>query len=222
MKINRLAVLLINLTVLLSGLSSTSAPAKSSEVAVTALSFQTHADFFSNETKASAPLDPQVFVSDAAAQAGVGPQQITHVSGFRNALKTDASTRRLYNANGLALNVTVGNWLGAGGDVVFNQRADGTEKITVILSGLIPAGTYSLFENHFDQRPTGFSPLDGTGTGNSFEASKDGKAVFTVLAAAPLTHNNAVLVVYHSDGQTHGKSRGIIGVNAHHQLIAQP
>ena len=32
---------------------------------------------------------------------------------------------------------------------------------------------------------------------------------------------NAILVVYHSDGKTHGTSRGAIGVTAHHQLIAK-
>jgi hypothetical protein len=30
-----------------------------------------------------------------------------------------------------------------------------------------------------------------------------------------------VLVVYHSDGKTHGDSRGEIGVGAQHQLIAR-
>ena len=32
---------------------------------------------------------------------------------------------------------------------------------------------------------------------------------------------NAVLLVYHSDRKTHGPSRGRIGINAHHQLIAR-
>jgi hypothetical protein len=36
------------------------------------------------------------------------------------------------------------------------------------------------------------------------------------------THANAVLLVYHSDGQTHGLERGRIGIDAHHQLIARP
>jgi hypothetical protein len=49
-----------------------------------------------------------------------------------------------------------------------------------------------------------------------------GKAVMTVIAPAILTHDNAVLVVYHSDGKAHGKLRGNIGLDAHHQLIARP
>jgi hypothetical protein len=36
-----------------------------------------------------------------------------------------------------------------------------------------------------------------------------------------LTGANAVLLVYHSDGRTHGTSRGQLGVTAHHQLIAK-
>jgi hypothetical protein len=81
---------------------------------------------------------------------------------------------------------------------------------------------YSLFENHFDQKPVGFTPLDGAGTDNDFVAGPDGRAVKTLTAPAPLTHDNAVLVVYHSDGKSHGTTRGMIGVDAHHQPIARP
>jgi hypothetical protein len=36
-----------------------------------------------------------------------------------------------------------------------------------------------------------------------------------------LTHDNAVLVVYHADGRSWGMQRGTLGVAAQHQLIAR-
>ena len=101
-------------------------------------------------------------------------------------------------------------------------QPDGRERVTVILSGLKPHGRYSLFENHFDQKPVGFTPLDGNGTDNNVVANAEGKAVLTTMSPTAITHDNAVLVVYHSDGKTYGKLRGDIGINAHHQLIARP
>jgi hypothetical protein len=64
--------------------------------------------------------------------------------------------------------------------------------------------------------------IDGSGADNSFVADANGNAVVTTVSPAALTHDNAVLVVYHSDGKVHGRSRGDIGVDAHHQLIARP
>jgi len=83
-------------------------------------------------------------------------------------------------------------------------------------------GQYSLFENHFDQQPIVLTPLDGEGTDNNFVANAQGEAVATTVAPAVLTRDNAVLLVYHSDGKVHGKARGDVGVDAHHQLIARP
>ncbi|KJK11420.1 hypothetical protein UB46_41105, partial [Burkholderiaceae bacterium 16] len=123
---------------------------------------------------------------------------------------------------GVPLNMSLGAWLNAKGQVILTPRPNGREKVTVILSGLKPHGHYSLFENHFDQKPVGFTPLDGNGTDNDFVADAEGKAVLTTVSPTTITHNNAVLVVYHSDGKTHGRMRGEIGVNAHHQLIARP
>jgi hypothetical protein len=80
---------------------------------------------------------------------------------------------------------------------------------------------FSLFENHFDQTPIGFTPVDGTGNGNSFVADSNGSGFVSIIAPTQMTHANAVLVVYHSDNQTHGSERGAIGETAHHQLIAR-
>lgn len=186
------------------------------------LPFVTHAAFFSAETHQNPVLDPQVFVAEPSASAGIGPQGIKHIAGVRNARPADPPTLPILNASGKPLGMSLGAWLDANGEVLLTPQANGLEKVTVILSDLKPGGHYSLFENHFDQKPVGFTPLDGVGEANSFVADATGKAVMTTIAPAPLTHDNAVLVVYHSDGRTYGKSRGDIGVNAHHQLIVRP
>ncbi|CAB3803551.1 hypothetical protein LMG28614_05847 [Paraburkholderia ultramafica] len=199
------------------GALSTMAHAQSS-----VLPFETHAEFFSAQTHQKVPLDPQVFVAEPSAPGAVGPQAIKHVAGLRNALIADDASLPISTALNKPLHMTLGEWLGAKGDVIFTPRPDGREKITLAVSNLKPDGHYSLFENHFDQKPVGFTPLDGTGKTNNFVADASGKAAITVVAPAPLTHDNAVLLVYHSDGKTHGQSRGNIGVDAHHQLIARP
>jgi len=182
------------------------------------LTMETHAAFFSAETKQAKPLDPQVFVRDAKAQAATGPQNIKHAAGFRPALISEPAKTPLFNAQGKPLGFSLGKWLGARGKV--HVAADG-HSVTLRLSGLRPKGTYSLFENHFDQQPIAFTPLDGSGKTNTFVARSDGKATVTVKVPETMTHANAVLLVYQSDHQAHGESRGQIGVNAHHQLIAR-
>jgi len=186
------------------------------------LDFETHAAFFSKETQQNPPLDPQVFVAAPDAPAATGPQGIKRSAGLRNALVADAPALPVLTASGQSLDMSLGAWLGAKGQVILTPQPDGRERVTVILSGLKPHGRYSLFENHFDQKPVGFTPLDGNGTDNNVVANAEGKAVLTAMSPTAITHDNAVLVVYHSDGKTHGKLRGDIGINAHHQLIARP
>lgn len=186
------------------------------------LDFVPHAQFFSTETNQRPPLDPQVFVKDATATAGVGPQNISHVAGYRTALLSDPGSSTIYNAQGVPLEgFTLESWLSAKGEVEIKPDDSGKAKIEVELSGLRPNGVYTLFENHFDQQPVGFTPLDGTGTTNSFVAGPNGNAKFELTSPHVPTHDNAVLLVYQSDGKSHGIERGQIGVNAHHQLIAR-
>jgi hypothetical protein len=186
------------------------------------LQFATHAAFFSGETKQKAPLDPQVFIAMPTAPAGTGPQGIKHVAGIRNALISDDADLPIQNAAGKPLGMSLGQWLSAKGEVVLTPLDRGKERVTVILSGLKSKGIYSLFENHFDQSPVGFTPLGGTGTDNNFSADAHGNAIVSTVSSTILTHDNAVLVVYHSDQKAHGKLRGDLGMNAHHQLIARP
>jgi len=184
------------------------------------LPFITHAAFFSKETQQSVALDPQVFVKDGNAKAETGPQDIRHIDGFRPAHLSDPPATPVFSALGQSLGFSLGQWLGASGAVTITPRGAGA-TVRVRLTGLVPNGVYSLFENHFDQQPVGFTPLDGSGKRNSFSAKPDGTGAITVHAPQMFTSANAVLLVYHSDRLTHGTSRGEIGVNAHHQLIAK-
>ncbi len=186
------------------------------------LGFITHAAFFSAETHQAKPLDPHVFVSDASAPAATGPQNVQHVAGVRPALiEQDSKAMPLVNAKGEPLGFTLGEWLAAEGTVTISPSTNGKVEISAQFAHLRPVGHYSLFENHFDQQPVGFTPLDGVGKTNDFVASDNGSARITVRAPQALTHANAVLLVYHSDRTSHGDRRGDIGVNAHHQLIAR-
>ena len=187
------------------------------------LTFKKHAAFFSSETKQPKPVDPHVFVQDPTSPAATGPQNIQHVGGVRPAfIEQDPETTPLFNAKGEALGFDFGQWLGADGKVTITPSANGKAKISAQFSKLRPGGSYSLFENHFDQQPVGFTPLDGAGKANDFVADKKGAARVTLTAPQLLTHANAVLLVYHSDKTFHGDQRGEIGVTAHHQLIARP
>lgn len=185
------------------------------------LTFETHAAFFSKETKQPTAIDPQVFVMDPAAKAATGPQNIAHAAKFRPAVTSSDPLTKLYNAKGEPLGLRLGSWLGARGTVSISPAKNGAAEISARFTGLQPNGVYSLFENHFDQKPIGFTPLDGQGRVNSFRADAKGSGQIAVTAPKMLTSANAILLVYHSDGQTHGQSRGEIGINAHHQLIAK-
>jgi len=209
---------ILTLAVALFGAYTTAKAAENGQV----LSLETHAGFFSHETHQKVDLDPQVFVKDATANGAVGPQQITRVGGIRNALVSDNPELPIFSASGKDLGMNLGKWLGARGEVILTPLTSGKEKVTIYMTGLKPNGKYSFFENHFDQKPIGFTPLDGAGTDNTVIANSAGTAVFTTVAPTLITHDNAVLVVYQSDGKSYGKYRGEIGHNAHHQLIARP
>jgi hypothetical protein len=186
------------------------------------LLFEPHGAFFSAETRQPVSIDPQVFVGTPGAAAGVGPQNISHAAGVAPASLAAAPDTPLYTAAGRPLGVTLGRWLGARGTGDVTAVADGPHAalVTVSFTELIPGGTYSLFIVAFRSAGNTFAPLDGVGLHN-FVALSDGIARARVFTPFRLTHENAVLLVYHSDGRAHGESRGSPGVTAHHQLIAR-
>lgn len=186
-----------------------------------ALAFVPHGTFFSAETHQPVALDPQVFVPMPGAPAGAGPQGITHIAGFIPARLSAPPETALYTAEGTPLHTTLGQWLGARGTADVEPTEARGERVTVSVTGLIAGGTYSLFVVTFGPGGNTFAPLDGHGTSNTFVAIGRGTGRATVVAPTRLTQANAILLVYHSDGRAHGRSRGVPGVTAHHQLIAR-
>jgi hypothetical protein len=79
-------------------------------------------------------------------------------------------------------------WLGAQGVATIAPAAGGKVEISVQFHNLRPGGHYSLFENHFDQKPIGFTPLDGAAQTNDLVADERGNAQLTVVAPQSLTH----------------------------------
>jgi hypothetical protein len=185
------------------------------------LMFEPHGSFFSTETHQPLTIDPQVFVQAAAAPAGVGPQNIMHAAGFAPARLAAPADTPLFTADGKPLNVTLGRWLEAGGRAQVEALGGSGDRVTVSFTGLVPGGVYSLFAVTFATSGNTFTPLDGTGRSTSSAALGTGTARATVMTPEHLTHANAIVLVYHSDGQTHGMSRGAPGLTAHHQLIAR-
>lgn len=185
-------------------------------------SFVMHAAFFSLETHQSQLVDPNVFVAASGAAAGMGPQDIIHVAGVRPALPTDDAASDARAADGRPLGFTLGTWFGARGTIVIDMSLPNSPRIRATFNGLQPGGMYSLFEPHFAASGIAVTPLDGFGTNNSFRADTQGRADITVTLRGALTHANAVVLVYHSDGVSHGSDRGRPGFDAHDQLIYRP
>ncbi len=211
------SVLLSAITV--AALSRSALPA--SAAGSVTLRFESHGTFFSSETHQLVAIDPQVFVPTPAATAGVGPQNIAHAAGLAPARLLGPADTPLFTAEGKPLNITLGRWLGAGGTSGVEAVGEHADRVTASFTGLLPGGVYSLFAVTFQPSGNTFAPLDGTGISTNFVALSTGTARATVLTPARLTHANAILLVYHSDGWTHGASRGAPGVTAHHQLIAR-
>lgn len=178
-----------------------------------------HAAFFSLETRQDVFVDPQMFVAQAGRPGGPGLQGVVAAPNTRTALMTDDPDAAALNAEGKSLGFTLGRWFGARGTLNFDA-GENRPRIATAFAGLVPGGVYSLFENTFAaDGGVSFAPLDGTGNANTFTADAQGNAALLVTAPAPLTHANAILLVYHSDGSAHGADRGRIGIDAHHQLI---
>ncbi|GAC1407786.1 MAG: hypothetical protein NVSMB64_15050 [Candidatus Velthaea sp.] len=180
--------------------------------------FVLHAVFFSLESKQANLLDPHVFVAAGDVPAAVGPQGIPHAAGYRPAFAVDDPATTLSNAHGQGIRLTLAQWFGANGRVTLTPGR-GSTTAAFRFNGLVPRGRYSLFENHFTADGVTFTPLDGAAQTNSFTASPDGSASFMLTIPGSITHSEAILLVWHSDGLDHGMQRGEIGVNAHHQLI---
>jgi hypothetical protein len=167
-------------------------------------------------------IDPMMFHSKPGSAAGVGPLAIRHISGIAPVEHTDPATSRLLAADGTPLGITLGQWQKAAGTVRFHCSGS-NERATSTLTGLIPAATYSTFIVHTDRNgPARFTPWgDRTGSTNNFTSSATGTASPNNTVHGCPGYGDDIIIIWHSDGHTHGSRPGQIGVNWHTSLIAR-
>ncbi len=197
-------------------------PAPIAGATASPLIYQLHMDFFSQETHQPAVIDPQVFISALGAPAGVGPQKIPHAADLAPAPRNAAPDTPLLAADGTPLNITLGQWESAAGTVALNC-VDNTDTAIHQLTGLIPLGLYSVFVVHLNvQGPGRFTPFgDAEGTTNNFTAGLDGTATPTTSVQGCLSDQDAIVVIWHSDNQSHSASAGTVGIDWHNALITR-
>ena len=174
---------------------------------------------FQPVTAATTAQPPQVFVRDASAQAQTGDNP--HDYGIRPPGDNDSDAAMLFNAHGESLHTGLGSWRSAAGTATF-EPGQQTTKVHAVFQRLIPNGHYSLFVRQLAGR-TGavFTPLDLVGTSNSFVAGPDGGADVTVSSPLQMPAGSQLVLVFHSDGADHQSSIGVLGTNAHPQLITR-
>lgn len=98
---------------------------------------------------------------------------------------------------------------------------NGSERATSTLAGLIPSATYSTFVVHLKVQGAGrFTPWgNAAGTTDNFTASSSGTASPANTVTGCLGADSAAVIIWHSDGQTHGSTPGTLGVTWHNSLI---
>lgn len=180
--------------------------------------FMTHAHFETARVHADAEIDPEIFVADKSAPQGTGALGIMHDSGFRPARSSDNPSLPVYNAQGVGLSLNLGRWSGATGTADFTAQSRGTDsRVHCTFAGLVPFGIYSLFVGRVTHDGTTVTPLSEAT--NKLTASVDGFLDVSTQSTDPLETGDTLLLVYHSDGESHGVHRGELGITAHEQLL---
>ena len=175
---------------------------------------------FQPVTAANTAQPPQVFVRDASAQAQTGDNP--HDFGLRPPGDNDSDASPLLNAKGESIRAGLGVWRTASGTASFDPPAQGNTMVRTQFRGLVPNGRYSLFVRQLAGRTgTAFTPLDLVGATNSFSADGSGKGELAVSSPLQLPSGSQLVLVYHSDGADHQSSIGVLGTNAHPQLITR-
>ncbi len=162
----------------------------------------------------------RVFVADARAKAGTAPGGLPHVDGIRPATAKDAPDEPTFTASGLGLGVSLGRWVAATGSATIVPE-EGRDRVICTFQRLIPFGVYSVFVGSITHPHAALVPLDGSGLHDSFQASIRGLARLATLTARPLTRADVLVLVFHADGESHGRSPGNLDADAAEQLFAR-
>jgi hypothetical protein len=174
---------------------------------------------FQPVTAVTTAQPPQVFVRDASAQAQTGDNP--HDYGLRPPTDNDSDAAFLYNAHGESMHTGLGSWRTALGTATFEPGPQ-ANKVHASFQRLIPLGHYSLFVRQLAGRAGAvFTPLDLIGAQNNFIADGQGTADITVNSPLQMPSGSQLVLVYHSDGADHQSSIGVLGTNAHPQLITR-
>ena len=175
---------------------------------------------FQPVTAANTAQPPQVFVRDTSAQAQTGEN--AHDWGLRPPGENDSDAAPLLNAKGDPIKAGLGVWRTAGGTASIEPGPQGITRVKTAFRGLLPNARYSLFVRQLAGRSgTVFTPLDIVGATNSFTADDAGRGALDVDVPALLPAGAQLVLVYHSDGTDHQSSIGVLGMNAHPQLITR-
>jgi len=175
---------------------------------------------FQPVTAANTAQPPQVYVRDTSAQAQTGEN--AHDWGLRPPGDNDSDAAPLLNAHGVSIKAGLGVWRTATGTATFEPGRQGGSVVKASFRGLLPNARYSLFVRQLAGR-TGavFTPLDVVGATNNFSADGAGNGALNVTVPAQLASGAQLVLVYHSDGTDHQSSIGVLGLNAHPQLITR-
>jgi hypothetical protein len=152
----------------------------------------------------------QVYVRDAGGDA------------LRAARPDDDPNLPVFDAAGNALYFTLDKWRAGNGSVDVAPDTEGSgDRVTLNLRRLIAFGHYSVFARTDAADGPHFSPLDGSGITNNFDAHQDGTASIAISAPQHISSGTWIVTIYHSDAQDHGNSPGDFTHTAHQQLIAK-
>lgn len=203
-------------------LAFTGCGSSGSAVAGPKATYQLHMEFFSHESGLSKVIDPQMFVATPGTPAGIGPQMVPHGAGVSPVPHDDPPATLLLSANGDPLHITLGQWEKAAGTVALSCT-NNVESADSTLTGLIPKALYSVFVVHLNVNGAGrFTPLgNSAGTNDTFSSSGSGTASTTQHVDGCLDHQEAIVVIWHSDHMAHGSTPGTLGVTWHNSVITQ-
>jgi len=208
--------------------TSTPAPAATPE---SLLSFALHATAFSQINHLSTVVDPEVFVQDPNAPATTGYEGIAHLAGLRPARLADDPTMPLFDAQGIALGLSLGHWRTAEGSAHLSSDDEGS-SLSVRLHHLVAFGHYRLFLRADSPGGARFIPIGDDASTREFFASGEGNAHLILPLPATQPSDASLVVIYESDdvgstsqddGSTGIDDPGTLGSIAHTQLeVALP
>ncbi len=118
--------------------------------------------------------------------------------------------------DGVPSGVDQATWEKAFGVASMAMGDSGTDTITVMLSGLVSEGQYTLW--WVNMQPSMSMGSAGNTPANEFKAGKNGTATATFTVPSNNDYQ-ALFVVYHADGKTHGNEPGKMGSESFSHLM---